>query len=137
MLRKIFEDFENWKILIRQQRMLYKATFSTIFWYLYLNNFAQASHYVTKPLNSIHLLEKDSQSIDVQSPTECILKCRNQFQKNGFYTKDNSCFCTNGTTSHTTGEVESQCCSVGYLYSKRDSESKFRLVMRFIRTSSS
>ena len=94
-----------------------------IFGCLFFLDFVHASHYVTKPLKSVQLLEEDSQSIDARSPTECILKCQNQFQKKGFYTKDNSCFCTNGTTSDTTGQ-QGESGLDGNLYLKREIESK-------------
>ena len=92
---------------------------SIIFWCLFLRRLVHASHFVTKPLNGAQLLEEDSQSIDARSPTECILKCRNQFQKDGFYTDDNSCYCTNGTTWETTNESGLN----GNLFSKRIAES--------------
>ena len=102
--------------------MLYKALFSTILWCLYFIDIIYASHYMTKPLNSVQLLEEDSERIDARSPTECILKCQNRFQKNGFYTNDNSCFCTNGTTSDTVWTGASGL--NGNLYLKREIESK-------------
>ncbi|XP_066912687.1 ficolin-1-like isoform X1 [Clytia hemisphaerica] len=88
--------------------MTLKGIFNIAFSCLFFNYFIQASHYVTKPLKDVQLREEDSQSIDARSPTECILKCQNQLKKKGFYTKDNACYCTNGTIiESTTGQNNS------------------------------
>ena len=56
-----------------------------------------AAHYLSiHKQNGVVLPSEDSQSIDARSRVECILKCRTHNKKNGIYTEEYLCFCSNG-----------------------------------------
>ena len=57
-----------------------------------------ASHFVTKHGKGVKISNGNSQSINAQSPIECLLKCQNKWgeQTKGFFTKENSCLCSGG-----------------------------------------
>ena len=76
-----------------------------------------ASHWINKPERGVKLIDEDSQSINARSPIECILKCRNKFDKKAFYTDKNLCFCTDGNFTKTPVSADP---IQGKVYSKRE-----------------
>ena len=76
-----------------------------------------ASHWIDKPERGVKLIDEDSQSINARSPIECILKCRNKFDKKAFYTDKNLCFCTDENFTKTPVALNQ---TQGKVYSKRE-----------------